>query len=463
MLNRAKEVVRLRSAGRPLFLHMNPATAMQLAEGATPVVHSDLMRKLMGMVERVARHDAAVLIVGETGVGKEMIAKAIHQHSLRCGRAFVDVNCAALPEHLVESELFGYEKGAFSGADNTKPGLFELASEGTLLLDEIGELDAKIQAKLLRVLDGVPYYRLGGSRKVAVNVRVLAATNRDLEEEVRSGKFRRDLYHRLTQFQLKVPSLRERPDDILPLAEHFLHHHAPAAEFSKDAAQALLSYPWPGNVRELKNVIFKSAIQTKAGAKEIRASDLPAAICGAYEPVPGGLFEGNLEDMERQMILQALSRSGGNQVKAAEQLGISGRTLRRKLVKYRREQGGDGQGGGLGTISPHQQRYFRVTTEIPVMLEIDGQQLELKSVNISSGGLAVQSDVSLPHGAVFDISFTLPGASEPMQAKAKLAWSGPGGLCGLSIVEIHPAFERELQSWLLEKARAEGWIETQSQ
>jgi transcriptional regulator with GAF, ATPase, and Fis domain len=184
---------------------MKSAAEMQLVDGTTAVVRSEIMRQLMAMVERVARHDAAVLIVGETGAGKEVVAKAIHQNSLRCGKAFVDVNCAALPEHLVESELFGYEKGAFSGADATKRGLFELADQGTLLLDEIGELDGKVQAKLLRVLDGVPYYRLGGSRKVAVNVRVIAATNRDLEAEVQSGKFRRDLYHRLTQFQLLVP------------------------------------------------------------------------------------------------------------------------------------------------------------------------------------------------------------------------------------------------------------------
>src|SRR5215469_13032623 len=160
---------------------MKPAVQMQLADGTIAVVRSEVMHKLMAMVERVSRLDAAVLVIGETGSGKEMIARAIHQHSLRCGKSFVDVNCAAFPEHLVESELFGYEKGAFSGADSTKPGLFELADLGTLFLDEVGELDAKIQAKLLRVLDGVPYYRLGGSRKVAVNVRVLAATNRDLE------------------------------------------------------------------------------------------------------------------------------------------------------------------------------------------------------------------------------------------------------------------------------------------
>jgi transcriptional regulator with GAF, ATPase, and Fis domain len=438
---------------------MKPSADLQFGDGTTAVVRSEIMRHLMSMVERVAQHDAAILIVGETGSGKEVVAKAIHQHSLRCSKSFVDVNCAALPENLVESELFGYEKGAFSGADSTKPGLFELANDGTLLLDEIGELDGKVQAKLLRVLDGVPYYRLGGSRKVAVNVRVIAATNRDLEAEVQAGKFRRDLYHRLTQFQLQIPPLRERSDDIVALAESFLHQQSPTAKFTSDAIQALLRYNWPGNIRELKNVIFKTAVQMKPGAKEIRTSDLPAAICGIDTAAPVA-FQGNLEDMERQMIMQALSRSGGNQVKAAQQLGISGRTLRRKLAKYRRED----QEAGLqpaGQSGP-QQRYFRVTVEIPVRLLMDGEEITATSVNISSGGLAVQCPVTLAHGASMDISFTLPEGEAPIEAKAKLAWSGPEGLAGLSIVEIHPALERELQQWLVDKARTEGWIESEA-
>src|SRR5437868_9201647 len=201
---------------------MKPAAEMQLVDGTTAVVRSEIMRKLMAMVERVAQQDAAVLIVGETGSGKEVVAKAIHQHSLRCGKAFVDVNCAALPEHLVESELFGYEKGAFSGADNPKPGFFELASKGTLFLDEVGELEPKLQVKLLRVLDGVPYYRLGGTKKVVVDVRLIAATNQELDQAVHQGRFRGDLYHRLSQFQLRVPPLRERKEDIVLLAEYFL-------------------------------------------------------------------------------------------------------------------------------------------------------------------------------------------------------------------------------------------------
>src|SRR5690242_17133365 len=168
------------------------------------------MKRLMLMVERVARHNAAVLIIGETGTGKELIARALHFHSLRGDQPWIDLNCGALPEHLIESELFGYEKGAFSGAESMKQGLFEAATAGTLFLDEIGELDTKTQVKLLRVLDGVPYYRLGGTKKVTVDVRVVAATNNDLEEAIRTGRFRADLYHRLSPIQIRVPALRER-------------------------------------------------------------------------------------------------------------------------------------------------------------------------------------------------------------------------------------------------------------
>jgi len=430
---------------------------MQSADGNGAVVRSQVMRQLMAMVERVARHDAAVLIVGETGAGKEMIAKAVHQHSLRCGKAFVDVNCAALPEHLVESELFGYEKGAFSGADSTKPGLFELANQGTLMLDEIGELDGKVQAKLLRVLDGVPYYRLGGSRKVDVDVRVIAATNRDLEEEVRAGKFRRDLFHRLTQFQLYVPPLRERQDDILPLAEYFLHQQLPGAALSPDAVRALLHYEWPGNVRELKNIIFKASVQSKPGTTSLRASDLPAEICGVQQNSAPGAFRGNLDEMEKQMILQALAQNGNNQTKAAQQLGISDRTLRRKLEKYKRQT--EESIAALGTMSPHQQRYFRASIEIPVLVQLEGEQLEATSVNISSGGMAVNFPKPIAHGSMMQVSFTLPGNPSSIDTKAKLAWTGPDGLSGLGFVEMHPALQRELHQWLLEKARSEGWVD----
>src|SRR5437868_3501160 len=202
---------------------MTPETYSFL--GMPAVFCSNSMRELMSLVQRAAKSNATALITGETGTGKEVIARALHHYSLRSTKPWVDVNCAALPEHLVESELFGYEKGAFSGADSLKPGLFELANTGTLFLDEIGELDNKMQVKLLRVLDGTPYYRLGGVRKTVVDVRILAATNQNLEEAVRSGKFRSDLFHRLSQIQLIVPPLRTRPEDVVALAEFFLRNH----------------------------------------------------------------------------------------------------------------------------------------------------------------------------------------------------------------------------------------------
>src|SRR4051812_16057545 len=199
----------------------------QLFLGMEAVIASQPMRSLMATVERAARSHASVLITGESGSGKELIARALHHYSQRSHKPWVDLSCAALPEHLLESELFGYEKGAFSGADVAKPGLFEMAHQGTIFLDEIGELDPKMQVKLLRVLDGVPYYRLGGVRKVSVDVRIVAATNRDLETAVGAGEFRQDLYHRLNQISLCVPPLRERAEDIAPLARYFLSQHDP--------------------------------------------------------------------------------------------------------------------------------------------------------------------------------------------------------------------------------------------
>src|SRR5271157_2736499 len=236
------------------------------------IISSPGMRQLIELAERIAQSNAAVLITGESGSGKELIARAVHHYSLRCAKPWVDVSCAALPEHLVESELFGYEKGAFSGADGSKPGLFELANNGTLFLDEIGELESRMQVKLLRVLDGTPYYRLGGIRKVSVDVRIVAATNQNLEEMVRSGRFRSDLYHRLCQIQLRIPPLRERIDDIVPIAEHFLSQYNPALSFTNEALRALRSFSWPGNIRELRNVVTKAAILARE--ETITASDL---------------------------------------------------------------------------------------------------------------------------------------------------------------------------------------------
>ena len=302
------------------------------------VVSSPAMRQLLELAQRIAQTNAAVLITGESGSGKELIARAIHHYSLRGSKPWVDVSCAALPEHLVESELFGYEKGAFSGADTPKPGLFELANHGTLFLDEIGELEPRMQVKLLRVLDGVPYYRLGGVRKVTVDVRIVAATNQDLERMIPNGLFRGDLFHRLGQICLHVPPLRERPEDIVPIAEHFLEQTNPRSFFSGEALRSLQKYTWPGNVRELRNAVTKAAVLARDS--EIRADDL---VLG--RPTNGHAVEANgaaaglpnLDGMEKSTILKVLEQTNGHQQRAADLLGISRRTLSRKLKLYGRE------------------------------------------------------------------------------------------------------------------------------
>jgi DNA-binding NtrC family response regulator len=299
--------------------------------GMEAVIASEPMRALLSTIERVARSQATVLITGESGSGKELIARAVHHYSLRSHKPWVDLSCAALPEHLIESELFGYEKGAFSGADTSKPGLFEMATGGTIFLDEIGELDPRMQVKLLRVLDSVAYYRLGGTKKVSVDVRVVAATNQDLEKAVAEGRFRGDLYHRLAQFTLQVPALRERVADIGPLARYFLGQQNPRLSFAPSAIAALEARPWMGNIRELRNVITKTAVL--APEEEISAEELAFTVCSHEAGVKGN----NLESMEKRAILDALTASGGHQQRAAAELGISRRTLTRKLKVYRPE------------------------------------------------------------------------------------------------------------------------------
>ena len=310
---------------------LNAETNQHSFLGMTAVIQSTPMRQLMHKVEKIAKSNAAVLIIGETGSGKEVVARALHHHSLRCGKPWIDVNCAALPDHLIESELFGHEKGAFSGADSMKQGFFELANGGTLFLDEIGELDLKMQVKLLRVLDGTPYYRLGGTRKVTSDVRIVAATNVDLREAVEKGTFRRDLYHRLDQARLDVPALRSRVDDVEPLARFFLEKEAPHLSFSPAALDVMREYAWPGNVRELRNAVVKAALLTEGD--EIDLSDLPDSLCeiqSSHNPAGGR----TLDEMEQRAIFDALSETGGRQDRAARILGISQRTLIRKLKIY---------------------------------------------------------------------------------------------------------------------------------
>lgn len=293
------------------------------------------MRELVRTVQQVARCNAAVLIAGESGSGKELIARALHQYSLRCNNPWIDVNSGALPEHLVESELFGYEKGAFSGAQTAKQGLFELAHTGTLFLDEIGDLEARTQVKLLRVLDGAPYYRLGGVRKVSVDVRVVAATSLDLVDVMKRGGFRRELYYRLSQIHLQVPALRERPEDIPVLAELFLRESPVASSFSKEAMDALQRYSWPGNVRELKNAVVRAGVLARD--PEVALGDLPPEI-HAQARTRKSATPTRLKEMEQQMILEALAKSGGSSEVAAAILGISKRTLSRKLRRYETEE-----------------------------------------------------------------------------------------------------------------------------
>jgi DNA-binding NtrC family response regulator len=296
------------------------------------VVRSERMKAIFRLVERIARTNATVLIGGESGSGKEVVARAVHNFSLRCERPWVDINCGALPDHLMESELFGYEKGAFSGADAQKAGMFELASGGTLFLDEIGELDAKMQVKLLRVLDGVPYYRLGGTRKVAVDARIVAATNKNLEQAVEAGTFRGDLFHRLNQVSIQVPPLRERVEDVAPLAYHFLHEVDPRLDLGEDALNALEDYTWPGNVRELRNAITRAAVLTESW--EIGAEDLNLRS-STLAPAARPELKRQLGGLEEQVIREALEKSGGRQDVAAGLLGISRRTLLRRLKEYK--------------------------------------------------------------------------------------------------------------------------------
>jgi len=418
------------------------------------VVRSEVMRKLLGMVERVARNNAAVLVIGETGAGKEMVARAIHQYSLRCNRPFVDVNCAALPDNLAESELFGHEKGAFSGADSLKPGLFEMANHGTLFLDEIGELDAKVQVKLLRVLDGVPYYRLGGSRKVHVDVRIVAATNLNLEQAVHDGRFRSDLFHRLNQFQLRVPPLRERPDDIEALAEFLLQQSLPGAHFTPDAIELLRRSPWKGNVRDLRNVLLKAVMHMDSHRTEVRPAELvpwlgPQTNSAAPQP-----FQGNLEDMERQAIFETLAKCSGDRDETSRQLGISRRTLTRKLQQYEREDAADAS--TLGRINSDQQRYFRVAVSIPADLQLEsGPSISCDINNVSIGGVALSSPVVLKKGATAHLRFGLSGLTT-IDTSAQVVWV-ERKRAGLRFLGLGATARRDLGQWLLQKAQSEGW------
>ncbi len=311
------------------------------APDGEPVAEDPASRALLAQAARVAGSDATVMISGESGTGKEVLARYLHRHSPRADGPFVAINCAAIPDNMLEATLFGYEKGAFTGAYQACPGKFEQAQGGTLLLDEISEMELGLQAKLLRVLQEREVERLGGRRLIALDVRVLATTNRLLREEVAAGRFREDLFYRLNVFPLHLPPLRERPGDILPLAEHLLAGHARAAgrprpALSASARARLRAHAWPGNVRELDNLLQRALILQPGDTLE--ASDLhfetgPAGQVAS--PAAGAPLERGLKAHEQQVILEALAASGGRRRQAAERLGISERTLRYKLARMR--------------------------------------------------------------------------------------------------------------------------------
>lgn len=299
------------------------------------ITRNPAMLKLKAVALKVAASDATVFIQGESGTGKELFARYIHRHSRRARGPFLAVNCAALPENLLESELFGYEKGAFTGANRLRKGKFELAHQGTLLLDEITEIPIHLQAKLLRVLQEGEIDRLGGRYPVPIDVRVLTTTNLNVAEAVREQRFRKDLYYRLNVIPLKIPPLRDRLDDIPVLVEHFLRrfqkiHGSSTREASPEAIRKLQNYSWPGNVRELENVLQRAVLLSEGPV--LKPDDLQWDP--VEDPPEGPLPLMSLEDMERRLIQKALATTDGNRTRAAEILGISVRTLRNKLHEY---------------------------------------------------------------------------------------------------------------------------------
>jgi two-component system NtrC family response regulator len=300
---------------------------------------SEKVREVLETAGRVASSDASVLITGESGTGKELLARGIHYSSPRANGPFVAVNCAAIPETLIESELFGHVKGAFTGAIRDKEGKFELADGGTLFLDEIGELRVDLQSKILRALQEKTVDRVGGSRPVPVDARVIAATNRDIERAVKDGKFREDIYYRLSVITLHMPPLRERKEDIPILAEHFLkkYNKSEPVTLSPDTLEALKAYGWPGNVRELENVIQRASVLRRGN--EITRAELPDKLTKEERGVEDIILnlpeEGiSLEELEKSLIIKALEKHKGNQTRAAEYLGITRPTLIYRMEKY---------------------------------------------------------------------------------------------------------------------------------
>ncbi len=304
------------------------------------IYRSEKMKNLIETLPKIAESNSNVLITGESGVGKELIANALHRLSQRANREFVTINCAAFPEGLLESELFGHMKGAFTDAHYNKQGLFEIADGGTIFLDEVGDMPLSLQAKLLRVIENGTFRRVGGVTDIKVDVRIISATNKDLKKEIEEGRFREDLYYRLNVIPVHIPPLRERRDDIPLLAEHFVNKYHPGKRLSEEAMNALKNYSWKGNVRELENVIERVCLLSKSD--EISLQDLPPEIIMDTKERPivpeltssGINLDKLVEDIEKQYIIKALKMTQNTKVDAAKLLGLSFRSFRYRLKKY---------------------------------------------------------------------------------------------------------------------------------
>ena len=341
-------------AGAEEFIPLPPEEAIITAvlesiagEKEEVISSSAQMQQIISLAERIAPSDANVLVTGESGTGKEVLARFLHNKSNRKSEKFVSVNCAAIPENLLESELFGHEKGAFTGALNRRVGKFEESSNGTLLLDEISEMDLRLQAKLLRAIQEKEIDRVGGTGSVKVNLRVIATSNRDLKNDVKEGRFREDLFFRLNVIHLNLPPLRDRKEDIKVFAEHFIDkfaksNHIPAPKLTNEALDILNSHKWPGNVRELENTMHRAVLLNNNGIidktsllmEQPRTMEALATGAGVE-----GLVGRTVGDVEKELIITTLGSLGGNRSKAAEILGISIRTLHNKLKEYEQSQG----------------------------------------------------------------------------------------------------------------------------
>ena len=412
------------------------------------------------MVERVARHVGTVLIVGETGTEKQKTAQTIHEHSVRCRKPFVEINCAAVPENLVESELFGYEKGAFSGADTAKPDLFETANSGMIFLDEIGEFDLKVQVKLLRVLDRAPYYRLGGngrSYRTSAWCRPPIATQR--RSQIRPVPQR--IYHRLSQFELCVPPVRERPEDITALATHFLTCESEEQSFTLEVLGELQTDAWPGNVRELQNLVKQLSVSVE-GARidelavrdELRDADSDDVNLDAPLECPKAM-----DTLEADAIERALEQTGGHRRRAAAQLAISRRTMSRKLREYGLTSARRVTRAALGVLDQEQQRLFRAALRVPISIKTaDEQELSCTTKNLSESGMGLEGlPANLGHNCRLRVRFAIRGFRTPLQAAARVAWVDAHGSAGITFTDMDAASQQQMKDWLCHKMLQERW------